>query len=215
MNDARREILERLFDGEPVAGDPRDAADDAESLAYLQRLSLLRELARRHDPAAALPARQPAFVPPRSRRRILATLLAVAASVLFAALVLRNGSRAKLERASIPSEPPPSCAHDEGAVTAPARPRSPRPTLEVELYRWANESSPYPDDAAGVVLSRVGSLRGRHASREILALELANATPGSAIKIPRSEASPATATPGLIRKPGSSRRHRFSSSPRA
>ncbi|MGO9464681.1 MAG: hypothetical protein ACLQVF_11085, partial [Isosphaeraceae bacterium] len=96
-----------------------------------------------------------------------------------------------------------------------ARPRSPRPTLEVELYRWANESSPYPDDAAGVVLSRVGSLRGRHASREILALELANATPGSAIKIPRSEASPATATPGLIRKPGSSRRHRFSSSPRA
>ncbi len=66
------------FDGEPAANDPREA-DDAESRAYLRQLSLLRELARRHDPAAAATPRQPVFVLPRSRRQILATILALAA----------------------------------------------------------------------------------------------------------------------------------------
>ena len=37
----------------------------------------------------------------------------------------------------------------------------------------------------GLLLSRVGSLQGRPASREILALELANAVPGSAVSLPK------------------------------
>ena len=55
MKDERQQILERLFDGESKVDDPRGEADDAESVAYLRRLSLLRELASRHDPAAAIP----------------------------------------------------------------------------------------------------------------------------------------------------------------
>ena len=164
MNDERRQTLERLFDGEPVADDPRDAADDAESLAYLRRLSLLRELALRHDPAAAVPPRQSVFVPPRSRRRIFATVLALAASVLFMALMVHHGRRTDPEPASIPAAPAWPAAGTSVADARIASPRSPRPPLEVELYRWANESSPYRDDAAGVALSRVGSLEGRHAS---------------------------------------------------
>jgi hypothetical protein len=207
--------MERLFDGEPVADDACEAAAAAESLAYLRRLGLLRELAQRHDPAAAAPPRLPVFVPPRSRRRIFATVLALAASVWFATLAVRYGVRTNPEPASIPTGPPRPSARAGVAVASTAWARSPRPPLEVELYRWANESSPYREDAAGVVLSRVGSLQGRPASREILALELANATPGSAVKLPRSVASQATATPDSIRKPGSSRRHRLSPSPRA
>jgi len=139
----------------------------------------------------------------------------VAASVLFVTLALRNGSRSQPEQASIPTDPPQPWAREEGTVASVARPRSPRPPLEVELYRWANHLSPYREGSAGVVLPRVGSLQQRPASQEILALELANATPGSAIKIPRPEASSPTATPGSLRKSGSSRRHRLFASPRA
>jgi hypothetical protein len=215
MNDERRQTLERLFDGEPVGDDAHDAADDAESLAYLRRLSLLRELALRHDPAAAVSPRRPVLIPPRSRRRISATLLALAASVLVMALAVRYGLRTDPERNSIPSDSSGPAATEGLVVSSAASPRSPRPPLEVELYRWANESSPYRDDAAGVVLPRAGSFEGRPASREILALELANATPGSAVNFPRSVVSRATASPGSTRKFGSSRRHRPTPSPRA
>ncbi len=215
MNDERRQILERLFDGEPVADDPRDAADDDESLGYLRQLSLLRELALRHDPTAAIPPRRPVYVPPRSRRRILATVLAVAASVLFMVLMINYGRRTDRELASIPAARARPSAGTNVADEQTASPRSPRPPLEVELYRWANESSPYRDDAAGVALSRVGAHHGRPASREILALELANAVPGSAVNFPRSVGSRASASPGSVRKLGSSRRHQISPSPRA
>jgi len=215
MNDERRQILERLFDGERVADDPRDAADDDESLGYIRQLSLLRELALRHDPAAAVPPRRPVHVPPRSRRRIFATVLAMAASVLFVVLIVNYGRRTDPERASIPAARgwPSAGTIDAGAQRASRRSR--RPPLEVALYRWANESAPYRDDAAGVALSRLGSLHGRPASREILALELANAVPGSAVNFPRSVASRATASPVSVRKFGSSRRHQLSPTPRA
>ncbi len=215
MNDERRQVLERLFDGEPAVQDPRDEADDAESLAYVRRLSLLRELALRHDPAAAIPPGQPVLVPLRSRRRTVAAVLALAASVLFVALMVHHGRRAHPGPASIPAAPSSPSAGSSVADARIAGSRSPRPPLEVELYRWANESPPYRDDAAGVALSRVGTLQGRPASREILALELANAIPGSAVNFPRSVASRATASPGSIRKFGSSRRHRPTPSPRA
>jgi hypothetical protein len=215
VNDERRRILERLFDGEPVELDPGDAGDDPESLAYLRRLSLLRQLALVHDPAAAAPSRQALFVPPRSRQRIRAAILALAASVLFMTFMVHHGRRTGPEPASIPAAPAWPAA-GKGVVDArKAGFRSPRPPLEVELYRWANACSPYQEDAAGVALSRAGSLEGRPAAREILVLELANAAPGSAVKLPRAVASQATTTRGLIRKPESSRRHRTSASTRA
>ncbi|MFI5455401.1 MAG: hypothetical protein ACHRXM_08105 [Isosphaerales bacterium] len=215
MNDERRKTLERLFDGEPVFDDPRDEADDAESLAYLRRLSLLRELALRHDPAAAVPSRRPVLIHPRSRRRTFATVLALAASVLFMAVMVHYARLADPVPASIPAAPAWPAAGTSIADARIASPRSPRPPLEVELYRWANESSPYPDDAAGVALSRFGSLEGRHASREILTLELANSMPGPAVNFPRSVASRASSSSGTLRRFGSSRRHRPSLSPRA
>jgi hypothetical protein len=215
VNDERRQILERLFDGELVVDDSRDEADDAESLAYLRRLSLLRELALSYDPAAAVPPRRPVHVPQRSRRRIFATALAMAASVWFMVLMVLHRRRTDPEPASIPAAPAWPSAGTSVADARIASPRSPRPPLEVELYRWANESSPYRDDAARVALSRVRSLRGRPASREILALELANAIPGSAVSFPRSVASRTTVSPGSSRKFGSSRRLRPSPSPGA
>jgi hypothetical protein len=214
MNDERRLILERRFDGESRADDPIEAADDAESLAYLRRLSLLRQLALKHDPAGTVPPRRPLFVPDRSRGRISAIILALAASVLFMTLLVHNGWRTDLGPASIPAASAWPSVGTTVADAVIASPRSPRPPLEVELFRWANAFSPYQEDAAGVALARVGSLQGRPASREILALELANTTPGSAVKFPRLLASQAKAPPGSFRKPGSSRRHRSTSSPR-
>jgi hypothetical protein len=215
LNDERRQILERLFDGEPIVDEQCYEADDAESLAYIRQLGLLRELALRHDPAAAFPAQRPLLVPPRSRRRALSAVLALAASVLFTALVVHYGRRADPGPSSIPGAIAWPSVDTNVANGRSASPRSPRPPLEVELYRWANESSPYRDDAAGVALSRVGSLQGRPASREILALELANGIPGSAVNFPRSFAARATASPGSVRKIGSSRRHRPNPSPKA
>jgi hypothetical protein len=217
VNDERRLALERFFDGEADADDPRVAADGPEARDYLRRLGLLRDLARRHDPAADLPSRRPVVVPPRPRGRIVATALALAAGVLFLFLsfAARSGLRTGREPASLPAGGPQPTASAGVAVAATARSRSPRPPLEVELYRWANASSPHREEAARVVLSRVASLHGRPASREILALELANATPGSFVKLPRSVAPQAAATPGSIRRPGPSRRHRPSPSPKA
>ena len=45
MNSERRQMLERLFDGEPAEDDPLDEQNDAESLAYLRKLAMLREIA--------------------------------------------------------------------------------------------------------------------------------------------------------------------------
>jgi hypothetical protein len=213
MNDQHRQYLERLFDGELVADQPDGAAQDAESRGYLRRLGLLRELALAHDPAGAIRPRRSVFVPPRSRRPIVATILTLAASVLFVTFMVHHGRRTDPGPALIPGAPQWPTAGERVAVASINSPRSPRPPLEVELYRWANESSPCRDDAAGVALSRVGSLEGRPASREILALELANAIPGSAVNIPRSVTS--RSTPAAVRKLGSLHRHRNSPSPRA
>ena len=215
MNDDRRQILARCFDGESVVDDPHEAVKDAESLAYLRRLSLLRELAVRHDPAAAGSPRQPVFVVPRSRWPIPATIVAVAASLVFMIVIRRDGPRADRESGSIAdARARPAAGPSTARVPIRIR-RSPQPPLEVELYRWANESAPYREDSAGVVLSLASRLVGRPASREILALVLANATPGSSIKLPRLVASRATSTPGSVRKLGTSRRHRPSPLPRA
>ncbi len=215
MNDELRRILERRFDGEPAADDPRDAADDAESLAYLRGLSLLRELALRHDPAAAALPRRPVLIAPRSRRRRLATVLALAASVLFMALMVRFGRRDDPKPRSILASSGRPSAVASVAAGPTVSPRSPHPSLEVELYRWANESSPYTEVAAGVLLSRFASLHGRPASREILVLEAANAYHGLAIIFPRPAFSRSRTSPGSIRKFSSSRHSRPAPSPKA
>ncbi len=215
MNAERRQILERRFDGEPLTDDPREVLDDAESLAYLHRLRLLRQLAQAHDPAAAMPRRRSVVIPPRSRQRVVAALAALAASLVFvtAFALYRGRTDSGLAALSVAFDRPTAGAIVAQAATS--NPRLPRPSLEVELYRWANQRSPHGPDAAGVVLPRVGSPQGRSASREILALELANSTPGAAFRIPRSVGSLATAAPGSIRKGGTSRRHRPIPSPKA
>ena len=209
MNDERRLLLERLFDGEARADDQRSADDDPQARAYLRQLELLRALARCHDPAAVVPARLSVAVVDRPRRRALTVTLAVAASLMITALAIRFGLGTKSG-----TIPPPAGPARPGRVAATIQVPASRPSLEVELYRWANAISPRREDAAAGVLARVVSLRGRSPAREVLVLELANATPGSSAKLPRSVVSHAAATSPSIRRPAANHRHRLSSPPR-
>jgi hypothetical protein len=154
-------------------------------------------------------------IPGRRRRRMLVAAMALAASVSFISWTARYGLWTNRPSVPIPSDPLRSSAGASVPVAAPASPRLPRPPLEVELHRWANEASPGREEAARVVLSRVVSLPGRSTSREIFALELANSTPGSDVKFPMSIVPHATSTPGSIHRPLPLRRVRSSSSPRA
>jgi hypothetical protein len=203
MNDERRLLLERLFDGEARAQDHLSEGDDPQARAYLRQLELLRALARRHDPDAEAPARRSGAAVDRPRRRALTVSLAVAASLMITALGMRFGMRTK--PATIP---PPAGPSRSGLIAATNQARVSRPSLEVELFRWANAISPRREDAVAGVLARVASPRGRSPAREVLVLELANATPGSSAKLPRSIGSHTAATATTIRRSAANHRHR-------
>jgi hypothetical protein len=208
MNDERRLLLERLFDGEARADDLRSMDDDPEARAFLRQLKLLRALARRHDPSAETQARRSESIVDRPQRRALTVPLAVAASLLITALAIRFGTGTK------PGMTPPQAGPSRPAsVAATNKVRALRPSLEIELYRWANAISPRREDAAADVLARVASLRGRSAVREVLVLELANAIPSISARLPRSIGSHVSAMATTIRRPAALHRHRPSSTP--
>ena len=203
MNIERRQSLERLFDREPPVGDPAESADDPEARVYLRQLDALRALSRRHDPSASAAIRRPPTLPPRRGRPPVAGLIALAASLLLSASLAWPGRRpdrvsgvataVKLGRSEITEVPP-------------AIPRPPRPSVEVELYRWANAASPGREDAARILLSGVEAGRGRRSSREVLALVLANSSEGPAASLARS----VSARPAVTRRLIPSHRHRVS-----
>ncbi len=212
MNDDRRKILERLFDDELAADDPIAAADDAEARVYLAQLALLRELSRRHDPASTKIGRRPTVPQTRFKLRSLAITAALAASFLLTASLVRKRPPADRPPELVSNAPAKSSSV---AVGATVRPRAQRPSMEVELYRWANAASPRREDEARSVLSHVDGIHARPASREVLALELANSPSGLIPRLPRSRSSHATSSSGSNRKPFPSHRHRSVSSPRA
>lgn len=208
MNDDRRLDLEQLFDQElpPVQADAtlRSLADDPDAARHLARLDRLRSLAQNHDPAAKI-APRPVVMPlaPRSRRFALPAL-AAAALLLLAIPLIRLGNAPSAP--AIVVHPTPSVS----IATAPAAPRSlSGPSLEVGFYRWANASTRDNQEAARVVLSRVSPSR-RSSAREVLALELANASPGAMERVKKVLNSH---TPG--RRSSSSHRHHPSASPSA
>ena len=216
MNSERRQMLERLFDGEPAEDDPLDEQNDAESLAYLRKLAMLREIAQKHDPSAAIEPRRPSTSAATPLRRIAPALLAMAATLALIVVVrdqLRDSGDRKVTRVDVPSS---AKAPIDDPIILKASRRPPRPSLEVQLYRWANASPSSAENVAGLVLSRRGGdSKSRRASREILALELANAEPGSTPRIPRLKEAGASTVTGSSRKSGSTHRPRYSHSPRA
>jgi hypothetical protein len=215
VNDERRQILERFFDGEAVNDDPRAAANEPEDDAYLRQLGLLRELSRRHDPASASPPRRAVVIPPRPGFRKYAAILALAASLLLMVFAARRWPMGDRVPHPMPVASPEASTNAEVVVDAAVVPRSRGPSVEIELYRWANAESPRREDAARIVLARVEGLHARPASREVLALELANSVTGSVPRIARSVSSHATTTPGPSRRPAPSNRHRPIHPPRA
>jgi hypothetical protein len=215
VNDDQQQKLEQIFDGEAIDDESHEPAATSEARAYLHQLGLLRDLARQHDPAAGLPSRAPELVLVRSTGRMLAAVLAIAASVV---VLLGFGSRylARTDRTTTPSitTAPPRPSSTIAVATAPET-RAPQPTHEVEFYRWANAVSPSREDVARVVLSRVASPRALRASQEILALELANAPSDAIAKLSRSVAPRSATAPGALRKHALLRRHRPSATPKA
>ncbi|MDR3633172.1 MAG: hypothetical protein P4L84_04995 [Isosphaeraceae bacterium] len=217
MNDARRLLLERYFDGELAAAEQdelrRDLADDPAALRHLDQLALLRTLARAHDPSVqpALAAPKTAVVQPAWRFAIPIALAAAASLVL---MLTAPGER-PAGRGLAPSVAalPKSSAVVE-ARPAALRSRAANP-LEVELIRLANTPSRRPERAARAVLSRGSPLQRRPAAREILALELANGAVRAALTRPRRAVPSASAVPSQGRRHPNVQRAHATSSPRA
>jgi hypothetical protein len=192
MNDLE---IERLFDGELPPSDRRRVLDalenDPEARLHLNRLTRLRELARRHDPAGKRPEVRPFTSLPHSRP----WRPALAAAVAAVALLSRLGGPARVE----PVIPLPLAI---GPATRPIA--APAGTLEVELYRWANAPGRVAGQAARLVLSSSTAPRKRSPADEILALELANAPPKTRGDVRRFAAArtPRSTTPARPANPG-------------
>jgi hypothetical protein len=166
MTDDRRSEIERRFDGESDESETLgEFADDPEAQRYLDRLTLLRELAQRHDPASTVPRRTFALPDHRPRRfPWWIALTTAAAIVIFCAPLFFRGGNV-----------PPVVVGPTGKPSVrPIEPPAGRPPLEVELYGWANTPSRAPRQAARLVLSPAFPSKKRSPADEILALELAN-----------------------------------------
>ncbi len=179
MNDELRFTLEQYFDGELPATRHAETADLAaeseDAQRYLDRLAVLRGLARRHRPGVAW----------RGSRRGLAVVAAgvlAAAAGLAAILVLsrpsqRSPSGAVLSR---PSEiKAPALASRRHLLASGPRLAGP----EIALYQWANCGSDRADPAmSALVLARTRPGK-RPPSVEMLAIELANTNPDRAARL--------------------------------
>jgi hypothetical protein len=200
MNDKRKLLLERYFDGE-LPAEARDAlhrelAGDPAASRHLDQLGVLRKLARAHDPTAR-----------RRRSGWFVAAGALAASLLLIVLSAPRIRPAVRGPASSSAESPEAISV---AVRPTAVPSSAAIPLEVELIRLANAPSRGPEGAARAVLSRVpGSpSQRRPASQEILALELANGSPRAPLALPRAAATPGVTASGPARRhPPSTRSH--------
>lgn len=170
MNDERRLELERYFDEELPpdrrAEVARLLAGDDEARRHLLRLSRLRALARAHR----IEAGRGVARPPRRRWSAAARAAAAALAASVAAVVLWPAPPAL----DVPAVPDPAPA------PVAARPGSHPSGREVEAYTWANEAERNPGAAANAILRSTRRAERRPASAEILALNLANATPESA-----------------------------------
>jgi hypothetical protein len=167
MTDDRRLEIERRFDGEPDGSDSSPLVEDSEAQRHLDRLVLLRELARRHDPASAVP-RKAMTLPDRRPRRtpgwLVLASMAAAIALICGWWSFRKGDvpgRLMVNKSTRPAN------RSVEALIG-------RPPLEVELYGWANTPSRTTGQAARLVLSPGPSSKKRSSADEILALELAN-----------------------------------------
>ena len=205
MNDARKRLLERYFDG-ALAPSEHDAvgrmlADDADASNYLAQLALLRRLARAHEPTP-----QPVVL--RVSRRRWGRPLALAASALAACLVLVLTIPREQPVDRTPSAPPASPPRKNVVASGPPAPGNP---LEVEVMRLANSPLHGPEGDARVVVARTRL----SAAREVFLLKLANGAPHGALSLPRSTASPAATNFGALRRHSRAQRSHTAAQPRA
>jgi hypothetical protein len=201
MTDDQLGRLEQLFDGELAHAEGEElhasTAADATAARYLSELGALRELARRHDPAATVPRSRPLNLSSlgAARGRIARRGSAVKAHLLIlglaatAALVWLAVSLAvNSDRRSVPG--PGWRETDRAAVLSRSRPGK-RPlavrsigskqrantTVELEVLRWMGNAHEVPQS---LLMRLLGphrprrSLRRPGAGREMLAIELAN-----------------------------------------
>jgi len=174
MNDKARLELERYLDDELPAGRQAVVARllslDHEARVYLDRLARLRDLARRHDPAAAHPGVRAVIPLPSRPRRHSPWAIAAAAVVAsgLATIVWRNRPT-----------PEAAVARNAAAVASPpqvALTSSPLiRTQDVALYTWANTAQRRPEPAVSALLRIRTRSEKRSAALEILAIDLANA----------------------------------------
>ena len=211
MNDERRFGLERRFDGEAAPGDCQ-AELGVEDLAYLERLSVLRKLARAHDPAASVPPRS-SLKAPRTPRWARLAGAALAAGILALVVATRPESPPR-HKPVLSQAPPAQPSHDLKVANRPAS-RPSRPSAEATFYRWANEEPADDDRVARAFLAASTTRRGRSTRREILALELANATTDAAGRVARSGTLHAVASHATNRRHSGSSRARPASPPKA
>ncbi|GAC1471082.1 MAG: hypothetical protein NVSMB9_16830 [Isosphaeraceae bacterium] len=206
MNDEERLLLlQRLFDNELSDDDRQFLAqarvDDPESRRYLDQLSRLRVLANRHEPTVsrARPIRFAVEPKARSAHRVLLSFGAIAAG-LVAWLAFLNSQPLERGRADGPLSVvrAPVGRVETRSTRTPEQAQGP---LEVELYRWANTPARGASGTARAVLSGSSTSHRRSAAREILALELANATPRAMGKVPRVVLSNGALIPGPFRRP--------------
>ena len=234
MTDDRRLLLEQFFDGEVDEARSNqlqaELLGDAEAARYLLQLAALRNLARRHDPAAAVRQTRTADnlvlggateKRPVSSRRRPGVLVGVTAMAAAAALVWLGVAIAP--RPIRNEDPPfkriiPEPRSAAAAGLSPANPglawrsfaeRQRRQTVwEIEMIHRINAPGGHLEALAQRLLAPrpTSSQRRRSSAREILAIELANASTDPAMQ---------TAARAVVAlRPGSRRHDSFGQSRR-
>ncbi len=241
MNDPQRLACERLFDDEVPEAERdallRELVRTPAADAYFQQLGRLRELSRRHDPAALQPRAwvlpeslevEPAvlpFVAPGpgpgvfgGSSRKLAGLCAIGA-LAACLLVWGTLSAVRPKPAQVVVIP-----KNVAPVTRPSvslKPTAEHPgnnairSLEANLSRWANAPAGKPETVARLILSHSSTGRRRSSGREILALKLANSATTNAESLQRVAASRSAKVVGSVRRPANVPRRQDLVPPRA
>jgi hypothetical protein len=182
MTDSDRLRLEQAFDAGPGAPlDPdllRQIASDPEAASYWDRLEHLRALARRHDPAAAVPVHAPSIRAGRSsplgQRSALWASLAVAAAAAAVLFVFQLPRTVPIASRSAPVRHAAVALTDQSIAERRSTERRPTGSSEVQLYRWANNDLLDAGTALRLILDRRAPTRRPSSRSEIEAIRLAN-----------------------------------------
>jgi hypothetical protein len=213
MTGKHRFQLERYFDCELHGAERAVVAclltEDSEAVRHWDRLMALRRLAQRHDPAATVPRTRPVANPQviasagpvvdwspehsgslrawRHPHPIVVSVASVLAASLFLALVpLDEVPIRRVGPIGGNGKPAEVTTRPRLTATSPGRggAEGRRSSWDVVIYGWANAPPGPPEQVAVHLLGHAPTPnRRRSAAREILALELANASAAGAMEV--------------------------------